>query len=672
MCPGISRRCSIRGWAVACFALWAWSFMSSNALADVDGIWKDTPNGQTATLSAYIQTYAEGSVIAIVTPDLRSVFVFQQADFESEIDAPDLADENHLHMSFQPDGTAQTTLKLSGRDDRTLTFYRLHEAPGDSSTVYDGIWKDAPFDGAATTNVYFQSYAGGEGIFVITEDLSRFLVFHAFPFAENLDLADLTGHHQLQIQFTGPSTATAVLTVDEGASLTPQAVRNYHLNRWYPHQAPPPAPAYGKISFTRASTSQTISISDIYIMNADGSDVRNLTNLNAVDAVYQAGTPLWTWDGAKVLFSSNYHMWKSFNYRDVFEINPDGSGLRRITGSERITPVGYGSLTVNVDTQEQTLHPSQVVVSYQGSDRPWTVDSPGVTSQISGQNFSITFPKVPSGKIWVKCNKDGHRGDVNLSVDVPDGGSGSVSFHLVNGTVLSCSSPSAAPGMVKVAYDSTYSYFTYELKDGRPQEKIVDFVSLLWANADGAFPDVRNEETTYCSTGRFAPTGNRMAFVLGPYLADSIVIIPTDTADGLQAQRELLASGGTAIGAYYGCVSPAWSPDGKKIAYVASYTDWNFNITGDVFVIPADGSSTPVQVTRVNYNQLASYPSFNPDGSKVAFALLTGAPQGLNVLDIGTYKFTVDICTIDVDGSGFTQITHDGASLEPTWNPVMQ
>ncbi|MBI4773159.1 MAG: PD40 domain-containing protein [Deltaproteobacteria bacterium] len=646
--------------------------MSPAAIAGVDGIWKDAPGGQTATLSAYIQTYAEGSAIAIVTPDLQSVYVFQESDFESEIDAPDLAGENHrLRMTFQADGTAQTTLTLSGQAERSLTFYRLHEAPGDFANVYDGIWKDAPFAGAATTNLYLQSYASGDGIFVITEDLNRFLVFLASPFAEDLDLGDLTGRHQLQIHFTGPSTATAVLTEDEATSLAPQAVHNYQLNRWYPHQAPPPA--YGKIAFTRASTSQMISISDIYIMNADGSDVRNLTNLNAVDAVYQAGTPMWTWDGAKVLFSSNYQMWKSFNYRDVFEINPDGSRLRRITGSERITPVGYGSLTVNVDTQEQTLHPSQVVVSFQGSDQPWTVDSPGVTSQISGQNFSITFPKVPSGKIWVKCNKDGHRGDVNLSVDVPDGGSGSVSFHLVNGTVLSCSSPSAAPEMAKVAYDSLISSFTIEDKDGQKQDKLLDFLSLSWSNADGAFPDVRSDiYHTYCSTGRFAPTGNRMAFVLGPYLADSIVIIPTDTAKGLQAPEELLVAGTQAIGAYYGCASPAWSPDGKKIAYVASYTDWNLNITGDVFVIPADGSSTPVQVTQVNYDQLASHPSFSPDGSKLAFALLTGGPQGLNVLDIGTYKFTVDICTMGVAGSGFTQITHDGASLEPTWNPVMQ
>ena len=54
-------------------------------------------------------------------------------------------------------------------------------------------------------------------------------------------------------------------------------------------------------------------------MNADGSDVRTVT------AVFVQGGLDWSPDGSKIAFD---------NYRDIYEVNVDGTGLHNITNSQ--------------------------------------------------------------------------------------------------------------------------------------------------------------------------------------------------------------------------------------------------------------------------------------------------------------------------------------------------
>ena len=62
---------------------------------------------------------------------------------------------------------------------------------------------------------------------------------------------------------------------------------------------------------------------DIHVINADGSDRRNLTAHPADDT-----DPVWSPDGTQIAFVSNRH-----NNFDIFVMNADGSQLRQVTDS---------------------------------------------------------------------------------------------------------------------------------------------------------------------------------------------------------------------------------------------------------------------------------------------------------------------------------------------------
>jgi Tol biopolymer transport system component len=64
--------------------------------------------------------------------------------------------------------------------------------------------------------------------------------------------------------------------------------------------------------------------SEVFVMNADGSNPVNLTKNAAYD-----GWPTWSPDGRKILFSSNRA--GPANIGQFYVINPDGTGLQKIT-----------------------------------------------------------------------------------------------------------------------------------------------------------------------------------------------------------------------------------------------------------------------------------------------------------------------------------------------------
>ena len=70
------------------------------------------------------------------------------------------------------------------------------------------------------------------------------------------------------------------------------------------------------------------SILELYIMNADGSDKKQITNFGKASFA-----PFFHPDGKRIIFSSNINSEKGRNF-DLYLINIDGTGLEQITFNE--------------------------------------------------------------------------------------------------------------------------------------------------------------------------------------------------------------------------------------------------------------------------------------------------------------------------------------------------
>lgn len=141
-----------------------------------------------------------------------------------------------------------------------------------------------------------------------------------------------------------------------------------------------------------------------------------------------------------------------------------------------------------------------------------------------------------------------------------------------------------------------------------------------------------------------APGSSRIAFVVANYVDGTGDIFVVNTYDGqvrqLTTDSELDDS-------------PAWSPDGSRIAF-RSYRSGN---DGEIWVMNADGSD-PVNLTPnappATWDNRR--PSWSPDGRSITWASTLGGDWGIWVMS--------------ADGTGKRQLTNTiDLDAEPVWSP---
>jgi TolB protein len=180
----------------------------------------------------------------------------------------------------------------------------------------------------------------------------------------------------------------------------------------------------------------------------------------------------------------------------------------------------------------------------------------------------------------------------------------------------------------------------YELFDVAKQERLLGFA--LTAPA-GAMRDVAHQISDAVYEKILGVPGafwTRIAYVTASGLGRSTryALVVADS-DGYNPR--------TVVNSTEPLLSPSWSPDGRKLAYV-SFEGGNSGIwIQDI----ATGSRDKV----TSFRGINGAPAFSPDGSRLAMTLSKGGNPDIYVMDLGSKHLT--------------QLTnHFGIDTEPTWS----
>jgi TolB protein len=400
--------------------------------------------------------------------------------------------------------------------------------------------------------------------------------------------------------------------------------------------------------------------SNIWRVNADGSGTTPLTRLTA--ASQSTGAPIWSPDGSKIAYISARALDGSnatniFGGPNIWVMNADGSGAMPVTKFTFDLCAVFGGLPVCLTPLQ---YQARSLFSSQASPLIWSPDGSKLaflsSQALDGSNSLLPGSPLPGAvNIWI-VNADGTGatpvtkmpfGDLTLAFPTwsPDGGkiaflSGG-NFWVVNTngtgltplTKLTLRTNAAAYGGPVWSPDSTkLVYASAQAFDGSDAVNPTFTVNIWMANADGS---------------------------------------------GATPLTKLTANAGNSL---LHCITPAWSPDGSKIAFVSQRAFDGSDATNgagadNVWVINADGSN-PTPVTRLLHASMSS-PAWSPDSRKLAFTsprLLDGS-DGSNGGNNPNNNVS-NIWIINADGSGATPLTRLTApaaqNFFPRWRPQAQ
>jgi len=387
--------------------------------------------------------------------------------------------------------------------------------------------------------------------------------------------------------------------------------------------------------------------SEIWVMNADGSDQTQLTK---TDVAIANDGPAWSQDGRKIAFYSN----RSGHYA-IWLMDPDGSQLTQFTTADGDRYLDSNAPAWSPDGSKiaywsGVAHKSGNiwVMNVDGSNRKQLTDQP-VGINADGPAWS------PDGKkILFSSNRPGSQGIGNWIMDAD----GSDQRVFTTNTFVrarpswqpsSATQPSVTNGSSSDDEgEGKYGLIALTFKDQAGK------LQIFTIRPDGS---QKKQLTFEGDNGRpeWSPDGTRIAFAT---IRDGKGSVGVMAADG--SSQKLLTEGR----------HPSWSRDGKRIAFA--------RVDGQIWVMNVDGSSIR-QITRSNSFKYG--PSWSPDGKQMVFILLknpeskTDPQPQIGIMNsdgtnerILTANDRSNVCREPDGRESFLATAHDANA--PAWSPV--
>jgi Tol biopolymer transport system component len=320
-------------------------------------------------------------------------------------------------------------------------------------------------------------------------------------------------------------------------------------------------PVYSPDGSQIAFVSYPNGVPDIFVMNSDGSGLRDLTNTANVSETQPA------WSAAGIGFSADHQA-----IPGIFVVRPDGSGLRRVTGATEYA----GDSDWLADGSRLVYVSGRNARSRIGATEAFGANYRALTN---GRGFDTDSSWSADGTRLAFVRSLGRaQSDVYTKT-------GSRVRNLTRGRGLNWS-PSWSPNSKRIAF-----------------VRFESFGAQVWVmNADGSGQRPLTTRGSWNDHPSWSPDGRRIVYSARRNGNFDLYVLELVTGRERRLTVELDVD-----------LSPAWSPDGSWIAFVAYRPDWAFS---DIWVIRPNGADRhPLTLGNANKTD----PAWSPTSTRIVY-----------------------------------------------------